>query len=200
MRDFLQRVIETITPWAEQLGGPGLAVVAFLDSSFISLPQVTDALIVTLTLKNPSHWYIYALWATAGSVAGCTALYYTARKGGEAFLRNRFKAHHIDRGLDLLRRYGWLAVTVPSLLPPPTPFKLFVLLAGIAKIRPLTFILAAALGRSIRYGGEAWLTYVYGERATLFIEDNLPVVLMWLALGVLAGGLILALWRRRQTA
>lgn len=173
---------------------------AFLDSSFLSLPQVTDALIVALTLKNPSNWYIYAMWATAGSVAGCMALYFTARKGGEAFLRNRFNAQHIERALGMLRRYGWLAVTVPALLPPPTPFKLFVLLAGIARIRPLTFMLAAALGRSVRFGGEAWLTYVYGERATHFIEENLPVVLMWLALGVLAGGLVLMLWRRRQAA
>ena len=115
MREFLQRIVDTITPWAEQLGGPGLAIVAFLDSSFLSLPQVTDALVVALTLKNPSNWYLYAAWATAGSVVGCLALYFAARKGGEAFLRNRFKAHHIERALALLRRYGWLAVAVPAL-------------------------------------------------------------------------------------
>lgn len=198
--DFLQRLVDIITPWAEQLGAPGLALVAMLDSSFLSLPQVTDALIVAFTLKHPERWIVHGLSATGGSIVGCAALYFTARKGGEAFLRSKFKAQHIERGLALLRRHGWLAVTVPSLMPPPTPFKLFVLLAGVANIRPWTFIVAVAVGRGLRYGGEAWLTYVYGVRATAFIRDNLPVVLMWLAVGLVVGGLGLMLWRRQRTA
>lgn len=200
LSDLLERLVGTITPWAEQLGAPGLALVALLDSSFLSLPQVTDALIVAFTLKQPDRWLVHALAATVGSVAGCAALYFTARKGGEAFLRGNFKAHHIERGLGLLRRHGWLAITVPSLMPPPTPFKLFVLLAGVANIRPWTFIMAVAAGRGLRYGGEAGLTYVYGERATAFIRENLPVLLLWLAAGLVLGGLGLMLWRRQRTA
>lgn len=180
------------------MGAPGLALVAFLDSSFISLPQVTDALVVALTLKDPSRWLIHAVATTAGSVAGCFALYGVAKKGGEAFLRRKFKEHHIDRGLRLVQKHGWLTVTVPSLMPPPTPFKLFVLLAGIAEIRPLTFVAAVGLGRGFRYGGEAFLTYRYGERATEFISNNLPAVSMALAGVIVVGGLGLVLWRRRR--
>lgn len=198
LSDLLQRVVDYITPLAESLGAPGLALVALLDSSFLSLPQVTDALIIGFTLKHPSQWLVHAISATIGSVAGCAALYFTARKGGEAFLRSRFKAHHIERGLAIVRKHGWLAVTVPSLLPPPTPFKLFVLLAGVANLRPLTFVLAAGLGRSLRYGGEAWLTYAYGERASIFIRDNLPTVLMAAAALLVVGAVALVLWRRRS--
>jgi LPXTG-motif cell wall-anchored protein len=83
-------------------------------------------------------------------------------------------------------------------MPPPTPFKLFVLLAGIAEIRPLTFVAAVGLGRGFRYGGEAFLTYRYGERATEFISNNLPAVSMALAGLIVAGGVGLVLWRRRR--
>jgi membrane protein YqaA with SNARE-associated domain len=201
LRDFFARLVDILEPIAEQLGTPGLALVAFLDSSFVSLPQVTDALIVTFTLKNPSQWLLHAAASTAGSVAGCLALYTVAKKGGEAFLRSRFKERHIDRGLALVQKHGWLTVTVPSLMPPPTPFKVFVLLAGIAGIRPMTFIGAVALGRGFRYGGEAYLTYRYGEQATGFIQDNLATVSMAFAGLIVAGGLGLVLWRRwRQPA
>lgn len=180
------------------MGAPGLALVALIDSSFISLPQVTDALVVGLTLKDPSRWWIHALATTLGSVAGCFALYGVARKGGEALLRRRFKDHHIDRGLRLVQKHGWLTVTVPSLMPPPTPFKIFLLLAGVAEIRPLTFIGAIALGRGIRYGGEAYLTYRYGERATDFISSNLAGFTMAVAGVIVVGALGLVWWRRRR--
>lgn len=198
---IFQSVVDFIQPLAEQLGAPGLALVAFLDSSFLSLPQVTDALIVGLTLRHPSNWLFYAMSTTVGSVAGCSALYFVGRKGGEAFLRRKFNARHIDRGLGLFQKHGWLTIAVPSLLPPPTPFKLFVLLSGVAKIRPWTFVMAVALGRGFRYGGEAWLTYRYGEHASGFIRDNLPMVSMALAGVILLGSVALVLSRRRrQTA
>jgi membrane protein YqaA with SNARE-associated domain len=198
LRDLLAAVIDFIEPLAEKMGAPGLALVAFLDSSFISLPQVTDALVVALTLKDPSRWVIHAVATTIGSVAGCFALYGVAKKGGEAFLRRKFKKRHIERGLQLVQKHGWLTVTVPSLMPPPTPFKLFVLLAGIAEIRPLTFVGAVGLGRGFRYGGEAYLTYAYGERASEFISHNLPAVSMALAALIVVGGVGLVLWRRRR--
>ena len=79
----------------------------------------------------------YALMTTLGSIAGCLALYTLARKGGEAFLRRRFKAHTSTRAMERFRSYGLLAILIPSILPPPTPFKIFVLAAGVAKVRPL---------------------------------------------------------------
>ena len=199
MHDLLQRFIEVLEPLALKLGGPGLALVSFLDSSFLSLPEVSDVLIVVLVIQHPARWLYYAAMTTLGSVVGCYALYALARKGGEAALRRRFHERHIDRGLTVFRKYGLLAVIVPSILPPPTPFKIFVLLAGVSGVRPLTFISAIAIGRGFRYGAEALLAYWYGERATQFIQDNLPVVSVWLAGLVFVAGVIYFLWRRRRS-
>ena len=112
-----------ILPVAERLGAPGLAIIAFLDSSFLSLPQVGDALIVALTIQHPERWMLYSAATTLGSTAGCFVLYAIARKGGEAFLRRRFSEAQIERGLGLFRRHGLLAVIVPAMLPPPTPIQ-----------------------------------------------------------------------------
>ncbi|MCC7007349.1 MAG: DedA family protein [Acidobacteria bacterium] len=195
--DLLQRLAQWIQPLAQSLGAPGIALVAFLDSSFLSLPEVADALLVLAVLHEPLRWPYYALGATLGSTAGCYAIYALARKGGEAFLRKRFRAEHIDRGLGLFRRYGMLVVIVPSILPPPAPFKIFVLLAGIANITPATFLAAVALGRGSRFFGEAWLAYRYGDHATAFIRDNLPAISIWIAVSVGIVGVALAIWRRR---
>lgn len=200
LTDLFNRIVAWIEPLAEQMGAPGLALVAFVDSSFISLPQVTDALIVALTLKSPSQWGVHGLATTLGSMAGCLLLYVLARKGGEAFLRRQFKERHIDRGLALVQKHGWLTVAVPALMPPPAPFKLFILLAGVAGIRPLTFLGAIALSRGVRYGAEAYLTYRYGEQASAFISHNLGTISMGLA-GVMAvGAALVFLWRRRPAA
>jgi membrane protein YqaA with SNARE-associated domain len=194
---FMQRLIGTISPIAERLGGPGLMLIAFFDSSFLSLPEASDALVVLLTIKNPSEWPYYAAMTTTGSVAGCFALYSLGRRGGEGFLRRRLSEHHIARGLALFRRFGLFAIIVPSLLPPPMPFKLFVLVAGVAGIRPRTFLLAVTLGRGFRYGAAAWLAYRYGEKATVYIRENLPTVSLWLGVAVLVLVTAVLLWRRR---
>jgi membrane protein YqaA with SNARE-associated domain len=196
----MQRVVESIGAFAAGLGAPGLVLVAFLDSSFLSLPEVTDILVVVLVIKRPEFWMWHALFATLGSVAGCYALYLVGRKGGEVVLRRRFKAQHVDRGLELFRRYGLLAVVVPAILPPPMPFKIFVLLAGVARVRPPTFILAAILGRGFRYGSEALLAYWYGEQATRFIRQNLPLVSLWLGATIAALAIGYIVWRRRRAA
>ena len=196
---FLKQIVETIKPFALSLGGPGLAIVAFLDSSFLSLPEVSDVLIVILVVEHPSRWLYYGLMTTIGSVLGCFALYSLARKGGEAFLRKWFSESHVQRGLRVFQKYGLLAIVVPSLLPPPTPFKIFVLLAGVARVRRTTFLLAATIGRGIRYIGEAWLAYQYGDHAMDYIQNNLPTVMMWVAIGVVAIAAVV-IYRRRGRA
>ena len=197
---LFQRAMAWILPVAEGLGAPGLAIIAFLDSSFLSLPQVGDALIVALTIQHPERWMLYSGATVLGSTAGCFVLYAIARKGGEAFLRRRFSEARIERGLGLFRRHGLLAVIVPAMLPPPTPFKLFVLLAGFAGVRPAAFTLGIAIGRGFRFGGEGWLAYRYGAQATQYINDNLATVSVVVAGIVLLLGLILILSRRRRQA
>jgi membrane protein YqaA with SNARE-associated domain len=199
LADFFHRLILAIQPFAERLGGPGLLLVAFLDSSFVSLPEVGDALIVLLVLEHPSRWLYYGVMTTIGSAGGCFALYSVARKGGEAFLRRRFNARNVERGLAVYRRYGLLALIVPSILPPPTPFKIFVLLAGVANVSPGTFVFAIVAGRGFRYIGEAWLAREYGEQAKDFIQHNLATASLWLAAAVAVLGIAVIVWRRRSS-
>ena len=104
----MRRLLAWIQGFAESLGGPGLFVIAYLDSSFLSFPQVCDALIVVLTVRHPERMLFYALFTTLGSVAGCYSLYLVGRKGGESFLRKRFHERHVDRALDVFRRHGIL--------------------------------------------------------------------------------------------
>ena len=92
-----------------------------------------------------------SLAAIAGSMAGCLVLYYIGRKGGEALVRKRFTGDRIERAMAALRRYGVMAVLIPSLLPPPAPFKIFVLLAGVVGISVARFATAIAIGRGVRY-------------------------------------------------
>jgi len=200
LSELLHQILAWLLPVAERLGAPGLALIAFLDSSFLSLPQVGDALIVALTIQHPERWMIYSAATTFGSTAGCFVLYAIARKGGEAFLRRRFSEAQIERGLGLFRRHGLLAVIVPAMLPPPTPFKIFVLLAGFAGVRPLAFVLGIAIGRGFRFGGEGWLAYRYGAQATQYINDNLATASIAVASIVLLLGVILILSRRRKQA
>src|SRR4051794_31896458 len=165
-------VVEWIKAFAISLGGPGLFIIAFLDSSFLSFPEVNDLLIIWLTTQHKERMPYYALMTTLGSIAGCVTLYALARKGGEAFLRKRFSAQYVERAMATFRRHGLLAILVPSLLPPPTPFKIFVLAAGVSKVRPLDFIVAIGIGRGIRYFGEGFLALYYGEYAADFLRDN----------------------------
>jgi membrane protein YqaA with SNARE-associated domain len=195
---LFQRVMAWILPVAEGLGAPGLAIIAFLDSSFLSLPQVGDALIVALTIQHPERWMRYSGATTLGSTAGCFVLYAIARKGGEAFLRRRFSDAQIERGLGLFRRHGLLAVIVPAMLPPPTPFKIFVLLAGLAGVRPAAFTIGIAIGRGFRFGGEGWLAYKYGPQATQYIKHNLATASLVVAAVVLIVGVAVIVARRRS--
>jgi membrane protein YqaA with SNARE-associated domain len=183
---------------AVSLGGPGLFIIAFLDSSFLSFPEVNDLLIIWLTTQHPDRMLYYALMTTLGSISGCLALYAVARKGGEALLQKRFSPYYLERAMATFRRYGLLAILVPSILPPPMPFKVFVLAAGVSKVRPLHFVLAIAIGRGFRYFGEGFLALHYGEHATDFLRENAEGVAIVVAAAALVVGVGWILWRRRR--
>lgn len=161
----MKSFITWLQGFALAIGGPGLFGVAFLDSSFISLPQINDILVVLMVTQNKAWMPYYAAMATLGSIAGCYVIYYLANKGGDAFLRKRLEAGTTERALALYKRHGLLALMVPALLPPPAPFKLFVLMAGVAKVRPIPFVAAIAIARGIRYLALGFLAIWYGDAA-----------------------------------
>lgn len=194
----MSRIVSAIQQFAQSLGAPGLVLVAFLDSSFISLPQVNDLLIVMMVADRPDRWLLYASAATLGSVLGCLVMYGLARKGGEAVLSRWMSTGRVKAGMQQFQRWGLLAVLVPAILPPPAPFKIFVLLAGVAKVPLLQFTAAVALGRGVRYFGEALLARWYGQQAITFLEANARPVSIALAALVLIGALAYVLWRRRR--
>jgi membrane protein YqaA with SNARE-associated domain len=184
------------------LGGPGLFAVAFLDSSFVPLPQINDVLVVLMVTQHKAWMPYYAAMATLGSILGCYVLYYMAEKGGEAFLQKRLKSRGpLDRALALYRRYGVVTLVVLALLPPPAPFKLFVLTAGAAGVRPLQFVLAIVLARGARYLTLGVLAIYYGDVAVELMRTRGGEVALWLVgLIVVAAVVWLLVTRRRRAA
>jgi membrane protein YqaA with SNARE-associated domain len=195
----MSKVVAAVQSFALALGAPGLFLVALLDSSFLSLPQVNDILLIWMVAQKPSMWWVYAGMSTLGSVAGCLVMYLLARKGGERLLRKWMSAERIETAHRTFSRYGLMAVLVPSILPPPAPFKIFVLLAGVVQIPIWQFIAAIGLGRGFRYFGEALLARWYGQQAMTFLDENLRPVSLALAAVLVVGALAYAWLRQRRT-
>jgi membrane protein YqaA with SNARE-associated domain len=194
----MTRITAWIEAFALTIGGFGIFVIAFLDSSFLSFPEVNDFLVILMVVRHPTRMFFYAGMATLGSVAGCLALYFVARKGGEALVRKRFHAKSIDWATGLMRKYGYMALLVPALLPPPAPFKIFVLMAGVAAVPFRTFVLAIAVGRGVRYFGEGILAVLWGEAALGYVHENGQVVALGLGILALVGGAAYVWWRKRN--
>lgn len=156
----------------DPLGGWALLLIAFFDSSFLSLPEVSDILIISLSIKTPEHMFYYCAMTTIGSVLGCLTLFYVGRKGGTVLIRKKYAERHLKTVINWHQRFGILTIMIPAILPPPTPFKIFVLSAGILKMNPTKFVLAVALGRSFRYFLEGYLAVKYGEQVFNHLRDN----------------------------
>jgi len=192
----LKSFISWLSGVALSLGGPGLFTIAFLDSSFVSLPQINDILVVLMVTQNKALMPYYAAMATLGSVAGCYVIYYLARKGGDTFIQKRLKPGHTERALAMYKRHGLLALMVPALLPPPAPFKLFVLAAGVAHVRPLQFVAAIAVARGARYLALGTLAIYYGDYARELMATRGRDVALWLVGFIVVCALGWWMWQR----
>jgi membrane protein YqaA with SNARE-associated domain len=152
-----------------------------------------------MVTKRPSLFLLYVGSATIGSLVGCLVLYFVGKKGGAALVHKRFDSAAVGRTLDAFRRHGVMAVLVPSILPPPAPFKPFVLLAGVADISVGRFTAAILIGRGARYSLEGLLALWYGERALAFMRDHgIQVAIAAIAL-LVVGFLVYLYWPRRRT-
>lgn len=160
--------------------GPfGLFAIALLDSALIPLPGGPDVVMVLLTIQRPGWMPVYALAATVGSVAGCVILYYISRRAGRVAL-NRFSEAKQARVKQLIDRYDVLSVLLASILPPPFPFKMFVITSGVFGLNVVRFALAVAFGRASRFLLEGYLAVHYGDQADVLFKQYFP----WIGLGL----------------
>ncbi len=192
--------LDKLPPWLRaavtSTGGLGLFLVAFLDSSVLTFPAINDLLVIQLSILNPARMPYYALMATLGSVLGCILLFFLARKGGEVMFRKHAGARAAQIHAWVVRN-GFLSVLIAALLPPPTPFKLFVIAAGVFRVPLRTFTLALLLARTLRYFGEGFLAVRYGTEAIRYLlEKKLQFSLIVVA-AILVGYFILHLVFRR---
>lgn len=178
--------------------GPfGLFVVAVLDSSFVPLPSSADALMLLLTAAHPRWMIFYAIVATAGSATGCLILYYASRRAGRRALA-RFSESKQRRVKELIDRYDVLSVLVASLLPPPFPFKLFVVTAGVFRFGLARFLAAIVVGRGFRFLLEGYFAIRYGAQAKVFLGKYYPWIGLGLAAVIIAVFLTRSLWKRKS--
>lgn len=197
--------MEDTAEWLEELvlglgtfgGGVGLFVIAFFDSSLVSLPEVNDVLLVYYGAELGTQAYLLALMTVLGSASGCSVLYSLARWKGYGFLKKRFPEGRLARVFSLVQRYGALAVIVPAVLPPPFPFKIFVLSSGALGLSFPRFIMAVLVGRSVRYFGETFLAIRYGERAFDLLRANAGNVFLAVLVLVAVGLVVLVALRAR---
>jgi membrane protein YqaA with SNARE-associated domain len=152
-------------------GGLGLFLIAFLDSSVLTFPVINDLLLIDLSIRNPARMPYYAAMATLGSVAGCLVLYYLARKGGEAMFQKQ-AGPRTQQIRVWIKRNGFVSILVTALLPPPTPFKIFVIAAGALEMPVRTFVLGLLAARAIRFFGEGFLAIRYGNQAGQFLVTH----------------------------
>ncbi len=148
------------------MGGGGLFVATFLDSSVLTLPFISDALVIDLSLQRPARMPYYCAMAALGSVAGCIWIYLLAKKGGEAYFRRHRGAHKVK---GWVQHNAFLSVFIPGILPAPFPFKVFVLAEGVFQVPLKTFVLALLCGRGLRYFIEGILAVRYGDAVLLFL-------------------------------
>jgi membrane protein YqaA with SNARE-associated domain len=163
-------------------GGLGLLLIAFLDSSVLTFPVINDLLLINLSIQHPTRMPYYAAMATLGSVGGCLVDYYLARKGGEAMFHKHAgrRARHIHAWIN---RNGFVSILATALLPPPTPFKIFVIAAGALEMPVRTFVLGLTIARALRFFGEGVLAVKYGDQGTQYLLTH-KLEVTGIALGV----------------
>jgi membrane protein YqaA with SNARE-associated domain len=194
---MLQAVAGETMKWTDRaglllgtLGGPGIFLLAFLDSSVLSFPVLTDLLVMQQAAAHPARMPYLALMATAGSLAGSALLYVLAKKGGEVMFQKSAggRAEKVRRWVG---DHPVLSVAVPSLLPPPLPFKVFVIGAAVFQMPWWMFATALVVGRGLRYFGEGVLAVRYGDAAArLLVAHKFAFILavLGVALASYIGG------------
>ena len=188
---FNRQMIAAVAPtaarsagrWIFHLGGLGFIPLGLLDSSIIPLPGSMDVLTIVLSARHGELWSYYALMATVGSVIGGYVTYRLARKGGKETLARKFPRRKLEKIYKIFGRWGFGAITIPALLPPPAPMVPFLLAAGAMQYSVKKFLIALTLGRTVRYSILAYLAARYGRHIS---QLRHPILIVAIALIVIA--------------
>jgi len=164
--------LRSVRHWIFHLGGLGLIPLGLLDNSPIPLPGIMDVATILLAGRQQELWLYYAVMATLGSVLGGFVTYRLARKGGKEALERRFTRRKVDRVCEIFGRWGFSAIAIPALLPPPVPMVPFLLAAGAMQYPARKFLLALTIGRIARYMALGYLAARYGRKIIAFMANH----------------------------
>ena len=180
------------------LGPWGILLASFIDSASIPLP--IDVLVAGWAWANPRHFYLFAILAAAGSALGGLVPFFLGRAGGELFLLKRIDRVRFEALRNRFEKQEFLAIAIPSMMPPPTTWKLFVFAAGVFEMRTVAFMLAVFVGRLLRFGIESLLVIKYGPQIVNIIGDlaKKHMVLTLVVLAVIFGGLGWWIWQKMK--
>jgi membrane protein YqaA with SNARE-associated domain len=172
-----------ILPALMKWGIWGVGAIAVLDSSSIPVPM--DAILAVYVWNDKPHFWVYCLMAAAGSALGGLLPYGLGRAGGELFLLKRVNRAKFEKMRDRFQRQEFLAVMIPSMMPPPAPWKMFIFASGVFEMRIPVFLLAVFVGRMLRWLALSLLVLKLGPGAVdLVARHAVPTVLIVSALAV----------------
>ena len=183
-----------------RMGGPGLVLLGIADNSVVPLTGSMDVLTIWLAARHREPWPYYALMATLGAVIGGYITYALARKGGKATMERKLSRKRATQVSQAFERWGFFAVAVPALLPPPFPFVPFLIAAGAMQYSPKKFLGALTLGRGVRYSIAAGLGYHYGNHILRFFSRYAkPAMAILIGLAVIGAVLSLIQYLRYKS-
>ena len=196
----LPAAVRSMRRWLFHLGGVGLIPLGLLDNSLIPMPGIMDVATIVLSARQEQLWLYYALMATAGSVIGGFVTYRLARKGGKEALEHRFSHKKVEKICNIFERWGFGAIAIPALLPPPMPMVPFLLAAGAMQYPVRKFLAALTLGRISRYMILAYLAARYGRRIIAFIaQHGHPVVVGIIVVLIAIAAAVFYFWRGKKS-
>jgi len=200
LKAFFARMVTkwklVLLPALLKLGFWGVGILAVLDSSSIPVPM--DLILAGYIWADKSHFWLYCLMAAVGSAIGGLLPYGLGRAGGELFLLKRIDRARFDRMRERFERQEFLAVMIPSMLPPPTPWKVFVFGAGVFEMSIVPFMAAVAAGRLVRWIVLSILVIQLGPSAVELVAHHaLRAMLIVLGLAVV-GGIVWWVWKRSR--
>ena len=185
--------------WARRVGGPGLIVLGVVDNSPVPIPGSQDVVTIILAASEKTWWPYYALMATLGAVLGGYLTYRLARREGKALLERRVSRKKAQKIYQAFEKWGFGAVVIPALLPPPMPMFPFLLAAGAMQYSRTKFLTALTIGRAIRYTLLAFLAATYGRQIIGWMARyGKPILFTGIAAGVAFALFVLLRYKRSK--